>query len=61
MVTATAQMAEQHPNVVVGVVSQQKLLTSKGQLHFTPGKMDHVMTIIFMFITPSRCSHVRGD
>lgn len=38
MVTATAQMAEQHPNVVVGVVSQQRLLSSGGQLHFTPGE-----------------------
>lgn len=34
---ATAQMAEQHPDVVVGMVSQQKLLSSRGQLHFTPG------------------------
>ena len=37
MVTATAQMAVQHPGIVVGVVSQQKLLNNTGQLHFTPG------------------------
>ncbi|XP_065888761.1 uncharacterized protein [Dysidea avara] len=34
---ATAEMAEQHPNKVVGVVSQRKLLKNTGQLHFTPG------------------------
>ena len=43
MVTATVQMAEKHPNVVVGVVSQQRLLSNRGQLHFTPGEMDHVI------------------
>lgn len=43
MATATAQMAEQHPDIVVGVVSQQKLLSSAGQLHFTPGEI-HVMS-----------------
>ena len=37
MTTATVQMAEQHPDIVVGVVSQQRLLTNAGQLHFTPG------------------------
>lgn len=30
-------MAEKHPDIVVGVVSQQKLLNNVGQLHFTPG------------------------
>jgi len=30
-------MAEQHPDIVVGVVSQQKLLGNTGQLHLTPG------------------------
>ena len=30
-------MAEQHPNKVVGVVCQRKLLKNTGQLHFTPG------------------------
>ena len=34
---ATAEMAEQHPNKVLGVVSQRKLLKNVGQLHFTPG------------------------
>jgi len=34
---ATAEMAEQHPNKVVGMVSQRKLLKNAGQLHFTPG------------------------
>jgi len=34
---ATAEMAEQHPNKVVGIVSQRKLLKNAGQLHFTPG------------------------
>ena len=32
-----AEMAEQHPNKVLGVVSQRKLLKNVGQLHFTPG------------------------
>ena len=43
MVTATVQVAEQHPDIVVGVVSQQKLLSKLGQLHFTPGEVDRVM------------------
>ena len=48
-------MAEKHPDIVVGVVSQQKLLNNAGQLHFTPG-VYHVIHHSIMFIMPSRCA-----
>lgn len=46
MDTATALVAKQHPDIVVGVVSQQKLLCNVGQLHFTPGVVLHHATLI---------------
>ena len=47
---SNCMMAEQHPDIVVGVFSQQKLLGNTGQLRLTPG-VHHVIHHSIMLTT----------